>query len=158
MPALRDPRFSIERETLKLLLQHPGLVQRSLEQVVPEDFTHPAYRAVWEACVAHGGAAAAVADPGWTARVRDSADNPFVSAAFAELSVEPVRSSTEPNEAYMFAHAYRLRELTVLRRIADVKSRLQRTDPTAEEYQEMFTELMSLEQERRALADKAVGG
>ncbi|MBE7323715.1 DNA primase [Nocardioides sp. Y6] len=158
MPDLRDPRFSIERETLKLLLQYPGLVQRSLEQVTPDDFTHPAYRAVWQACDAHGGAAAAVADPGWTARVRDAADNPFVSAAFAELSVEPVRSSAEPTEAYMFAHAYRLRELTVLRRIADLKSRLQRIDPSSEESVTVFTELMELEQKRRALADKAVGG
>lgn len=157
MPDLRDPRFSIERETLKLLLQHPGLVQRSLEPVTADDFTHPAYRAVWEACAAHGGAAAGATDHGWAARVRDAVDNPFVSAAFAELSVEPVRSSGEPTEAYMFAHAYRLRELTLLRRIADLKSQLQRMDPSSEESVQVSAELWNLERQRRELADKAVG-
>lgn len=157
VPDMRDPRFSIERETLKLLLQHSDIVQRSLEAVTVDDFTHPAYRAVWQTCVAHGGAAAAAADAGWVAKVRHSADNPHVAAAFAELMVEPVRSTGAPTETYMYAHAYRLRELTVLRRIGEVKSRLQRTDPSAEEYQQMFTELMELEQRRRDLRDKAVG-
>ncbi|GGD29958.1 DNA primase [Nocardioides daphniae] len=157
MPALRDPRFSIERETLKLVLQHPQLVQRSLEPVTPDDFTHPAYRAVWEAVVAHGGPSAGAADPGWATGVRAALENPFVSAAFAELAVEPVRSAGEPTEAYMFAHAYRLRELTLLRRTAALKSRLQRTDPSSAEYLQLSSELWTLEQRRRELADKAVG-
>lgn len=157
MPALRDPRFSIERETLKLVLQHPQLVQRSMEQVTSEDFTHPAYRAVWEAVVAHGGPTAGATDPGWATGVRAGLQNPWVSAAFAELAVEPVRSSGEPGESYMFAHAYRLRELTLLRSTAALKSRLQRTDPASEEYNQMSAELWSLEQRRRGLADKAVG-
>ena len=49
LPDLRDPRFSIERETLKLVLQHPAAVGRTTAGVGANDFTHPTYRAVWEA-------------------------------------------------------------------------------------------------------------
>lgn len=98
-------------------------------------------------------------DPGWAARVRDSVTNPIVSSAITELGVEPVRSAGEPGESYVNAHIYRLRELTVQRRIADVLSRLQRTNPTeqVEEYDRLSRELMTLEHQRRDLGQKAVG-
>jgi DNA primase len=53
-----------------------------------------------------------------------------------------------------------LQELTALRRIADLKSRLQRTNPVehATEYNRMFGELVALEQHRRNLRELAVGG
>lgn len=158
MPPLRDPRFSVERETLKLLLQHAPLVGRLVEQVTAHDFTHPAYRAVWEAVVAGGGVAAGASDPGWSARVRDSVSNPIVSSAISELGVEPVRSAGEPGESYVNAHIYRLRELTVQREIADVLSRLQRTSPIeqVDEYNRLSREVMTLEQHRRELGQKAV--
>ncbi|WP_204163584.1 DNA primase [Nocardioides gilvus] len=159
LPPLRDPRFSVERETLKLVLQHAPLIGRLVEQVSAHDFTHPAYRAVWEAVVATGGVSAGVADPGWSARVRDGVSNPIVSSAISELGVEPVRSNGEPGESYVNAHIYRLRELSVQREIADVLSRLQRTSPTDEvdEYNRLSREVMTLEQHRRELGQKAVG-
>lgn len=159
MADLRDPRFSIERELLKLVIQHSGLIGRSIEPVEIGDFSHPAYRAVWEAVLASGGPGAGAGDPGWAARMRHNVANPIVSSAISELGVEPVRSSGEPTEAYVNAHVWRLRELAVLRRIADLKSRLQRTSPEGqtEEYNRMFGDLVALEQERRNLRDKAVG-
>ena len=56
-------------------------------------------------------------------------------------------------------HVYRLQELTALRRIAEVKSRLQRTNPVEHtaEYNRMFGELAALEQHRRQLRDLALG-
>ncbi len=54
LPDLRDPRFSIERETLKLVLQHPAVVGRSAADLGGNDFTHPTYRAVWEVVSAAG--------------------------------------------------------------------------------------------------------
>jgi DNA primase len=47
-----------------------------------------------------------------------------------------------------------------MRRIADVKSRLQRTNPVdhATEYNRMFGELVALEQHRRNLRERGIGG
>ena len=47
-----------------------------------------------------------------------------------------------------------------MRRIADVKSRLQRTNPVeqAADYNRMFGELVALEQHRRSLRERAIGG
>ena len=47
-----------------------------------------------------------------------------------------------------------------MRRINDLKSRLQRTNPVehAGEYNKMFGELVALEQHRRTLREKAIGG
>ena len=38
----------IERETLKLVVQHPAVVGRATADVGANDFTHPTYRGVWE--------------------------------------------------------------------------------------------------------------
>ena len=59
----------------------------------------------------------------------------------------------------MAGHVYRLQELTALRRIAEVKSRLQRTNPVdqATEYNRMFGELVALEQHRRTLRELSMG-
>ena len=129
LPDLRDPRFSIERETLKLVIQHPSAVGRSATGIGPNDFTHPTYRAVWEAVAANGGPSVGASDPGWASKVRSAAADPAVSSAISELGVEPVRVSGDPAASYVDAHVYRLQELTALRRIADLKSRLQRTNP-----------------------------
>ena len=58
------------------------------------------------------------------------------------------------------AHVFRLQEITVMRRIAALKSRLQRTNPVerATEYNRMFGDLVALEQHRRTLREKAIGG
>ena len=67
--------------------------------------------------------------------------------------------TTDPNPTYVLAHVFRLQELTTLRRIADLKSKLQRTNPVehAAEYNRMFGELVALEQHRRKLRDRIVG-
>ncbi|WP_426245382.1 DNA primase [Nocardioides sp. LHG3406-4] len=159
LPDLRDPRFSIERETLKLVIQHPSAVGRSAAGVGPNDFTHPTYRDVWLAVAANGGPAAGAADPGWASRVRSAAVDPAVSSAISELGVEPVRTSGDPAPSYVDAHVYRLQELTALRRITDLKSRLQRTNPVEQpaDYNKMFGELVALEQHRRSLRELATG-
>ena len=46
LPDLREPRFALERETLKLVVQHPEAVGGLAADVDAEDFTHPVYRAV----------------------------------------------------------------------------------------------------------------
>ena len=114
---------------------------------------------VWEAVTAAGGPVAGVDDAGWAAKVRGSATDPAVVAAVTELGVEPVRGTTDPNPTFAVAYVYRLQELTTSRRIADVKARLQRTNPVdnALDYNRMFGELVMLEQHRRKLREGAVG-
>ncbi|MDP9445005.1 MAG: DNA primase, partial [Actinomycetota bacterium] len=54
----------------------------------------------------------------------------------------------------------RVQELTALRRIEQLKSRLQRMNPVEQttEYNRLFGELVALEQHRRALRERAIGG
>ncbi|GAA2155879.1 DNA primase [Nocardioides koreensis] len=159
VPDLRDPRFKLERETLKLVIQHPMTIGRITGDVGPNDFTHPTYRAVWELIAAAGGPGAGAGDPGWATRLRDAATDPAVSSAISALAVEPVLTAKEPDASYVALHVFRLLELTTMRRIAEVKSRLQRTNPVehATEYNRMFGELAALEQHRRNLRERTVG-
>ncbi|WP_235960272.1 toprim domain-containing protein [Nocardioides acrostichi] len=158
VPPLDDPRFGLERETLKLVVQHPMVIGRSSGDIGPADFTHPVYRGVWEVVAAQGGPVAGSGDVSWPARLRDAADQPEVSSAIAALAVEPLKTQKEPNAEYVAYHVLRLLELTTARRIDAVKSKLQRTNPVehVEVYNKMFGELAALEQHRRALRDRLV--
>jgi DNA primase len=64
------------------------------------------------------------------------------------------------DERFAAAHLARLQELTCLRRIAALKSKLQRTNPVdqAEDYNRMFGELIALERYRTELRERAIGG
>ncbi len=159
LPSLSDPRFLIERELLKLVIQHPAGVGRTTAHVTTGDFTHPTFQGVWEAVTRAGGPTTGVDDPGWANRVRGSASDPAVVAAVTELGVEPVRGTADPSPTFAVAYVYRLQELTTSRRIADVKARLQRTNPVEQalDYNRMFGELVMLEQHRRKLREGAVG-
>jgi DNA primase len=96
LPDLRDPRFALERETLKLVVQHPEAVGRQAVEVDGGDFTHPTYRAVWEAVAACGGPADAPAPEVWVAKLRDSATEPAVAQALSALAVEPLKREATP--------------------------------------------------------------
>jgi len=158
LPDPRDPRFTLERETLKLVVQHPGAIAPLLGEVDEHDFTHPAYRAVWAVVTAAGGVTSA--DTQWSARLQAATADERLRGLLTALAVEEVRSSKEPTPGYAAQHVNRLRELTALRRIADLKSRLQRTNPVDEavEYNRMFGELVALEQHRRDLRERALAG
>jgi DNA primase len=158
LPDLRDPRFALERETLKLVVQHPDVVGAAAKDVDGDDFTHPTYRAVWQAVTDCGGPTAAPAGEVWVAKLRGSVPAEPVAQALSALAVEPLLSSRDPDAAYVAAHVYRLQELTALRRIGDLKSKLQRTNPVehSTEYNRMFGELVALEQHRRDLRERAL--
>ena len=159
LPSLSDPRFAIEREMLKLVIQHPAGVGRTTAHVSVDDFTHPTFQGVWRAVMAAGGPTTGAEDAGWANRVRGAADEGAVVAAVTELGVEPIRGTDSPNPTFAVAYVYRLQELTTSRRIADVKARLQRTNPVDNtvDYNKMFGELVALEQHRRTLREGAVG-
>jgi DNA primase len=165
LPDLRDPRFVLERETLKLVVQEPAAVAQAASDLGVNDFTHPTYRAVWELVEASGGPSAASGD--WAGLLRDRAGDQAgdparsqaVASVLSALAVEPVPSRKGADEAFVANTVYRLQELTAQRRIAEVKSRLQRTNPVEHttEYNRMFGELTALEQHRRQLRDLALG-
>ncbi|RLV48997.1 DNA primase [Nocardioides mangrovicus] len=155
-PDPRDPRLAIERETLKLLLQHPHLVAPAAGDIDADDFRHPAHRALWEIVTRLGGPAAA--RPSWVADLAAATQEPVLRGLISSLAVEPINAAREPDTGYAAQHVYRLQELTVQRRIADLKSRLQRSTPGDAEYNRTFGELVALEQQRRSLRELAVGG
>lgn len=153
VPDPRERRFSIERDVLKLVLQHPKPTAEHFTELEDEDFTHPYYRDVFAAIVANGGPAEATVE-----RVTAAVPGDARSTVSA-LSVEPLEVSGEPDGRLVRAYVVRLRELTALRRIARVKSRLQRMNPVTETagYNRLFGELVALESHRRALREEAIG-
>jgi DNA primase len=157
-PSLRDPRFAVERETLKLALQSPSLAVDRLAEVEAADFTHPTYSLVWQTVEAAGGVGAAGDD--WVSTLRAKSHDIEASSVITALAVEPVLSGGEVTPGYVESNAARLRELTALRRIEQLKSRLQRTNPVEKptDYNRLFGELVALEQHRRSLRERAIGG
>ena len=158
MPDLRDPRFALERETLKLVIQYPMAIGRTTAEVGANDFTHPTYRAVWELIAAAGGPVAGSGDAGWATRLRDSATETGDLLGHPRAGGRAAADREEPDASYVGLHVFRLLGLTALRRIAELKSRLQRTNPVEHpaEYNRMFGELAALEQHRRTLRERTV--
>lgn len=156
LPDPRDPRYVLERETLKLVVQRPDIIAHLLSEVTEDAFTHPAYRAVWAVVTLAGGIAAA--DDQWTSRLQANTADERVHSLLSALSVEQVLTAKEPDAAYAAQHVHRLREVAAMRRIADLKSKLQRTNPIDDqlEYNRMFGELVALEQHRRTMRELAL--
>jgi DNA primase len=151
----------VDREALKTALQLPQLSGAAFDELPAEAFDHPAYRAVSVAMQAAGGAVSGADEPAerWVARVLESAANDNVRSVVTELAVEPLRVDGEPDARYVDEQIGWLQERMVQRQVAEVRSRLQRIDPTeADEYQKVFGELVGLEQRRRLLRERAAGG
>src|SRR4029077_18046050 len=90
--------------------------------------------------------------------VLDAAANDAVRSVVTELAVEPLRLAGEPDARYVDEQVSHLHERMVQSRVAEVRSQLQRIDPEADEYQQVFGELIQLEQQRRRLRERAAGG
>ncbi|MDI2129255.1 DNA primase [Yinghuangia seranimata] len=158
-PDPRDPRQMVQREVLKLALQFPALVARVFDSFGPDEFTVPPYAAVRTAITDAGGVNGPAVHGDWIRAVRESAADDGVRGLVTELAVESVRTPGNPDELYGGECLVRLRTFSADRRIADVKSRLQRLDPAhaAEEYAATFQELFDLEKYRRSLIDGGAG-
>ncbi|QMW67634.1 DNA primase [Mumia sp. ZJ1417] len=158
VPSFGEPRFADERELLKVVVQHPHLITPHADGLDTDDFTHPHAIAVWAAAATEG--FPSKPDESWAARVRGHVDDTDVQRVLAHLSLDPLRATGAPDTVLVDALVARVQELTVLRHIAAVKSKLQRTNPleSATEYNRMFGDLVALEQQRRQLREKAIGG
>ena len=159
---LRDPMLQVEREALKLAVQRPALCGPSFDALGGESFTAPVHRAVFAVIAGCGGAGAAAGGRQWAERLRNAAPDDRVRGMLTQLAVEPLHApgtDAEPDERYADAQLARVEELAVSRRIARLKSRLQRLNPVEEpaEYNRMFGDLIAHEQRRKVLADRAAG-
>ncbi|SDT25794.1 DNA primase [Microlunatus soli] len=159
LPDPHDRLLATERETAKLIIQVPTLCAEELPQLTTADFTHPAYAAV----LRHAQKAAANVPGGdpyadWARRVATAEDNPWVNSLVVALAVEPLVTET-PTRAYATAYVSKLRLLTVSRQIAQIKSRLQRTNPVEDPttYNKTFSELVVLEAQRKQLQNRSLG-
>ena len=142
---------SMERECLKLTFQFSDLVKTWFAQLTPDCFSHSKYREIFEsisnaeineisANIAH-----------------DATEDDDQRALIAALSVEEFKADVDPR--YIYSVFARVLEINAGRTIADLKSQLQRLDPTEQntEHDRMFQELLSIEEFRRALREKSLG-
>jgi DNA primase len=160
VPSPREPRFVVEWEALKLVMQYPHLVRATFEELGDDDFMHPWLALVRGAMAKAGGPGSARPGEAWVVAVREAVQDQRAAAVVSALAVEPLHIDREPDERFAGAHLARLQELTCLRRITELKSKLQRTNPIdeADEYNRMFGELIALERYRTELRDRAIGG
>jgi DNA primase len=147
-PNPTEPTLMLEREVLKAKLQMSGLVL-GWATIEEDAFTHPAYRELRRVIESFG------TEPLALEKVTDER----MKQLFTELSVEPVRTDGAVSEKYVSSIVARLREVLVSRKIADLKSNLQRLNPleNEEQYNAAFGELVALETQKRGLHELAIG-
>ncbi|GAC1327347.1 MAG: DNA primase [Mycobacteriales bacterium] len=158
-PRPDDPALWVEREALKIAVQRPTLAGPVFDDLDPDVFTEPAYASVHKAVAGAGGMSGASTGEAWVTRLREEAADDQVRSLVTELAVEPVRSSGEIDARYCDAVLARLQEMAVVRRVTELKSRVQRLNPVeaAEEYNRLFGELIALEALRRGLRERSLG-
>lgn len=151
------PEFLDEREVLKALIQFPQVAAVHAEELADRDFTHPIAHELWQAMSKLGLPRAA--DASWVARVEGELSSDDARRILSVAAVQPLQAREGSTERVVTVTILQLRARTLARRIADVKSKLQRTDPTeqSDTYNEMFSELIELEQQHRSLRDRAIG-
>jgi len=165
VPDRRDPVASVERTALEVLLQQPALVPVDADDLGPDAFGVPAYRAVHDAIRAAGGpagartvvqAAGGVAT-GWVGLVLEEAVE-ALHPLITELAVAPLPEDRPDALAdYVRGVVRRLVEIGCTRQIADLRGRLQRMDAEADPaaYSAVFAELVALEGRRRTLRESS---
>jgi DNA primase len=156
------PRIAqAEREVVKAALQLPAVVGTHFDELGSGAFLVALHQQLQTAIESAGGAAGAETGPAWVEKV--AAHLPPESearAAVNALAVEPLRSGTDGQSRYAEAMVTNLAEQIVAREVAQLKSKVQRLDSAAdaEEQGRVFAQLMQLEQRRRALRSRAIGG
>ena len=169
LPDPNDRLLATERETTKLLLQAPTLFGADLAGLDADDFTHRAYAAIFRtvqaefrsmraARKASGGQPAEVAT--WVHQVANTVPHEMLRPLVASLAVEPLSLHGPATEHYVQANVAKLRLLTVMRQVGELKSKLQRTNPVENpaSYNQMFSELVVLEARRNELHAQSLRG
>ena len=157
--AADDAARSVEREALKLAVQRPALIGPAFDAVPATSYTDPAYAEVRTLIEKAGGTATAVGGEAWVTALVDLTADDGVRRLVTELAVEPTRSADEPDARYAEVVLSRVQELALTRDITELKGRLQRVNPVEApaEYNQLFGDLVGLEQHRRQLREKGIG-
>lgn len=133
------------------------MAREGIAELDEDDFTHPMTRLLWQ----HISASQLPSQPdsGWVPALSEALPDDESRRVLGVCAVDPLQASIARTENVVTARIARLQEITTARRITDLKSRLQRTNPVDDEpeYRRMFGELVELEQQRRDLRQRAVG-
>jgi len=160
-PAAMDPVARVEREVLKCVLQAPQHCAAWYDAVEEPAYRHPEHLELHRAITAAGGPASAVDGRQWVERVLAVVGDDDTRTRVRGLTVDPLPVAGESEDelrTYCAGVISRLLEIDATRRIAELKARLQRTDPTRDgDYGAMFSDLLALEEYRRGLRDQAQG-
>ena len=158
MPDRRDPRLRVQREVIKAALQAPALAGPVYDTLPDDAFSHPGYLAVHQAVLDAGGTASGLSGHSWLNAVADEVPTGF-RPLVSELAVEALQSRESDDHRYISGMLAGLQESLVGKQVAEIKSRLQRLSPVtdADEYHELFGDLVALEQYKKALRDQAAG-
>ncbi|MDN5755140.1 MAG: DNA primase, partial [Micrococcaceae bacterium] len=151
-PDVRDPVTRMERESLEVVLQQPGVLSADQWQAFyTARFLAPVHAAVHDAVRAAGAAGATPSQ--WVESIRQEVPDPLRSFV-SELAVNPLPANSEESlTRYCHGIMNRLFDLQITHQKADRLGQLQRMDPVAdpEGYQRIQRELMELELRRRSL-------
>ncbi len=150
--------LALEREALKSAVQRPDLAGAYFDELPDDAFLSPVHRELHGAVAAAGGCKAAPDGPAWMQAVAEHCPDDSYRRLLTQLAVESVASTPGQLPRYVDGVVARLHEAWVARRLVTVKAQLQRTDPDDESYVGLFGELISLEQRRRELRDRAITG
>ncbi|HYH28252.1 MAG TPA: DNA primase [Actinomycetota bacterium] len=145
--ASRSPEREVEREALKLLLQHPD--GRGVDKLRTEHFTNERHRKLFEL-------ARSAPDSG-PADLMERTTDSTVARLIAELAVESPMG--DPGEGYGERVSWRLEEFSLSRQIDAMKKRLERLNALkeTEEFDSLYESLITLEAERRKVRQAAEG-
>ncbi|CAO5169096.1 DNA primase [Frankia sp. AiPs1] len=158
-----NPAAVVEREALKLAIQFPGFAGAMFDPLPPEMFTVPAHRAVRELIGRLGGVCGGLARAGdvggWVAELSAAAAEEDLRRVVTALAVERLLWDRDVDDRYVDEQMSRVQELHVTRRIAELKSRVQRLNPATDTdtFNRTYGELIALEQHKRQLRERGVG-
>ncbi len=162
LPEPHDRLLVTERETIKLLLQAPLQFGPDLSGLDASDFTHRAYAAVFRSVQDARSASAdrPLEGTAWVHQVATAVPHELLTSLVASLAVEPLSWNGPATEHYVHANVAKLRLLTVMRQVGELKSKLQRTNPVENptSYNQMFSELVVLEARRSELHAQSLRG
>ncbi|MGJ9401724.1 DNA primase [Arthrobacter sp. KK5.5] len=151
-PDPRDPVARMERESLEVVLQQPGMLTPEQWQAFYDArFTAPVHVLIHDAIRAAGAAGATPAH--WVETIRQEVPDP-VRSFVSELAVMPLPAHSDDALAgYCRDIMNRLFELQITHFKAEKIGQLQRMDPSADPaaFQRINRELMELELRRRSL-------
>jgi DNA primase len=157
-PARNDPKLHGQREALKAALQCPGVAGPAFDELPSEGFSHPALAAVRQAIEDAGGVCGELRGQAWLEAV-SARCKPEARSLVTELAVEPLELPRRGVEEarYVASVIAGVRLTLVEAQIAELKARLQRTNPVEDPdtYHQLFGELVPLEQYRQALRGQA---